>query len=137
MIENITNKLFEEIVQRDKKRKPDASASLKMCLSIRKILMDTVSISAKSKRQHWVSIHKNKNHYTASRYSNPDFTYRIHIERVYETLKALGYLKEIKAGLFTDKERYLTRYEATPKLIALIESDGVAKLPVYKPVVSK
>lgn len=136
MIEDVVEQLFQEIVSQSNKRMPDASATRRMHLSIRKLLMDTISVSAKTKHQHWASIHKNKNHYTASRYSNPDISYRIHIERVYEPLLELGYLKEIKAGLFTDKERYLTRYEATPKLITLIDPNEVAKLPVYKPVIS-
>ena len=136
MIEDVVEQLFQEIVSQNIKRMPDASATRKMHLSILKLLMDTISVSAQTKQQHWASIHKNKNHYTASRYSNPDITYRIHIERVYEPLVELGYLKEIKAGLFTDKERYLTRYEATPKLIALIDPNEVAKLPVHRPVIS-
>ena len=136
MIKDVVEQLFQEILSQNNKRMPDTSATRKMHLSIRKLLMDTISVSAKTKHQHWASIHKNKNHYTASRYSNPDITYRIHIERVYEPLVELGYLKEIKAGLFTDKERYLTRYEATPKLIALIDPNEVAKFPVHKPVIS-
>ena len=136
MIENVIERLFQEIVSHSSKRKPDASAAHKMPVSIRKLLMDSISITAKTKHKHWASIHKNKNHYISSRYNNPDITYRIHIERVYEQLKELGYLREIKAGLFTNKERFLTRYEATNKLIALIEPDEVAKLPISIPVIS-
>lgn len=97
--------------------------------------MDSISLSKKTKRQRWASIHKNSNHYTASRYSNPDLSFRIHVEKVYSSLLKLGYLIEVKAGLYTEKNRFLTRYEATSKLLELFNSDDVATLPVESPVI--
>ena len=58
MIEDVVEQLFQEIVSHSNKRMPDTSATRKMHLSIRKLLMDTISVSAQTKLQHWASIQR-------------------------------------------------------------------------------
>jgi uncharacterized protein YqgV (UPF0045/DUF77 family) len=135
VIEKVIENLFRQVVEVSFRRQPDAKSERKIKISLRKLLMDSVSLSKRAKRQQWASIHKNSNHYTASRYHNPDLTYRVHVERVYSSLLQLGYLLEVKSGLYTEKDRYLTRYEATPKLIALMGSSDIATLPVEQPII--
>jgi hypothetical protein len=134
MIEQVIEALSHQIVSHSYKRKPDSDSLRKIRISIRKILMDCISPSRKAKRQHWASIHKNSNHYISSQYSNPDITYKIHIERVYESLIQLGYLFEVKSGVFDGNVRYLTRYEATDKLTSLFDENTLLTLPVQEQV---
>jgi hypothetical protein len=135
MLEKITNKLFAEVIAYSFRRRPSTNSEQKIKASILKLIMDCVSVSNRAKRQRWASIHKNSNHYLASRYHNPQISYRIHVERVYNSLRDLGYLTEVKAGLFTEKDRYLTRYEATQKLVGLFDPDTRTAIPLSSVVV--
>ena len=134
MLETIIDGLAEKVVSHTYKRKPDSDSQRKIRISIRKILMDSISPSRKAKRQHWASIHKNSNHYASSQYNNPDITYKIHIERVYKSLIRLGYLVEVKPGVFDGNVRLLTRYEATDKLTSLFDEKTLQTLPVQERV---
>jgi hypothetical protein len=48
-----------------------------------------------------------------------EITFRIHVNRAYQTLVMLGYLVEVKKGVNAEGVKFLTRYEATNKLIDL------------------
>ena len=118
---------------RQRKMNPQGFAKLE--LSVRKLVMDSVSISKGQKKQKWASIHLNKNHYVSSRYQNELITYRIHVERAYHGMIELGYLRELKSGVNTPTVKYLTRYEATDKLVSVFKTDDLSSLAVTKPVI--
>ena len=42
----------------------------------------------------------------------------------------LGYLQEVKKGIHTSNIGFLTRYEATKKLISLFTEEQISTLPV-------
>ena len=116
-------------------RKMSGASFAKLELSVRKLVMDSVSISKGQKKQKWASIHLNKNHYISSRYQNELITYRIHVERAYRGLIQLGYLQEVKSGLNTPTVKYLTRYEATDNLVSLFQENELSSLAVSNPVI--
>lgn len=128
------NQLAIEI-ERLRPRKMASQGFTKLELSVRKLVMDSVSISKGQKKQKWASIHLNKNHYVLSRYQNEHITYRIHVERAYHGMIALGYLREVKSGVNTPTVKYLTRYEATDKLVSIFKTDDLSSLAVTKPVI--
>ena len=71
-IEQIIDNLFLQVVEVSFRRQPNHNSQRKIKTSLKKIIMDSISLSKKTKRQRWASIHKNSNHYTESRYSNPE-----------------------------------------------------------------
>lgn len=101
--------------------------------SVCKLVRDSVAVSIGRARKGYASIRLNANAYTESRYQK-GLSYRIHVERAYRGLQALGYLRETKKGVSDGVYgRYLTRYEATNKLIDLFGKDSLNTLVVLLP----
>ena len=115
----VVDQLVEEVQVSCKQRRLGEKDVPKLQASVSKLIADSVAITKGRKQRRWASIHLNSLHYTASRYHNSDITYRIHVGRAYETLVELKYLTEVKAGVYSETNRFLTRYEATDKLIDL------------------
>lgn len=115
----VVDQLVEEVQTSCAKRRLGKGDLPKLHASVAKLVTDSVAITKGRKQKRWASIHLNSLHYSASRYHNPEITYRIHVERAYDTLIGLQYLTEVKAGVYSNANRYLTRYEATDKLIDL------------------
>lgn len=134
MPKEIINQIARQI-ELIRSRKMSSEGFIKLEASVRKLVMDSVSISKGQKKQKWASIHLNKNHYVSSRYQNEHITYRIHVERAYHGMIELGYLRELKSGVNTPTVKYLTRYEATDKLVSLFKADDLSSLAVTKPVI--
>lgn len=134
MPKEVINQLARQIEQL-RPRKMAKEGLVKLELSVRKLLMDSVSISKGQKKQKWASIHLNKNHYVSSRYQNKLISYRIHVERAYHGMIELGYLREVKSGVNTSTVKYLTRYEATDKLVSLFKAEELSSLAVTNPVI--
>ena len=111
--------LVQEVQKHSGKRKLGSGDLSKLRKSIAKIISDSVAITKGHKRGRWASIHKTTAHYSVSRYHNADITFRIHVHRAYQTLIMLGYLAEVKKGVNAEGAKFLTRYEATDKLIDL------------------
>ena len=95
----VVDKLVEEVQNSCKKRRLGRNDLSKLRASVAKLVTDSVAITKGRKQRRWASIHKMAGHYTASRYHNPEITYRIHVERAYDTLIGLQYLTEVKAGV--------------------------------------
>ncbi|MEK9701004.1 MAG: hypothetical protein VW829_03220 [Deltaproteobacteria bacterium] len=91
--------------------------------SIEKLITDSIPlIVGRTKVHRYASIHKRSNYYSGHRYE-PSLTYKIHIKTAYEGMISLGYLKEEKKGVSEGAlGKYLTRYSATPSLLALFGS---------------
>ena len=115
----VVDQLVGEVQANCAKRRLGKGDLPKLRASVTKLVTDSVAITKGRKQKRWASIHLNSLHYSASRYQNPEITYRIHVDRAYNTLTGLQYLTEVKAGVYSDANRYLTRYEATDKLIDL------------------
>lgn len=98
--------------------------------SISTIVRDAVQAFNPAQNNSWASIQKTSNYYSSNRYQNAHYGYKTHIKRSYEGLIALGYIKEVKKGVYTDYARLLTRYVATKKLISLFQSEDIETLPV-------
>lgn len=126
--------LLVEAVQSGCEKRRLAGKDLpKLRASITKLVTDSVAITKGRKQKRWASIHKMAGYYTASQYHNAEITYRIHVERAYQTLIELGYLAELKAGVYTKANRYLTRYEATDKMVSLFSERERTSLHEYAP----
>ena len=105
----------------------------KLTRSVRRLVGDSVSVYHETSNLFGLaSIHKASGHYSSSRYTK-GLSYRIHVQRAYEGLKELGYLKEMKRGFFDGSKGLLTRYQATRKLIDLFEGIDIRVLPVLIP----
>ena len=105
----------------------------KLTASVSKLIRDTVGLRLGRSRSQWASIHKGKTHYKKSRYIS-NVTYDIHIGRAYDGMIKLGYLNLVKAGASSGAVgRYLTRYEATDKLINLIGIQDLTTLSALLP----
>ena len=129
----VITQLIQELTKpADSKRN---SSQQKLRISLKKIIMDSVSQTNKSAKNRWASIHLNRSHYSSSRYQNSDITYRIHVERAYKGMLKLGYLRQVKAGLNTPRVKYLTRYEATEKLVSLFQVNQLGVLAVEKSII--
>ena len=116
--EQIVDHIVEE-VQADSSRKLVEDLP-KLTASVTKLIRDTVGLRLGRSRRQWASIHKGKTHYTKSRYISK-ITYNIHIGRAYDGMISLGYLNLVKAGASSGiVGHYLTRYEATDKLVNLL-----------------
>jgi len=134
MPKEVINQLARKIEQL-RPRKMTSEGFNKLELSVKKLVMDSVSVSKGQRKQKWASIHLNKNHYVSSRYQNELITYRIHVERAYQGMIELGYLREVKPGVNTPTVKYLTRYEATDKLVSLFKPEELSSLAVSKSVI--
>ena len=129
--EQIVDHIVEEI-QADSSRKLVEDLP-KLTASVTKLIRDTVGLRLSRSRSQWASIHKGKTHYKKSRYISK-FTYDIHIGRAYDGMIKLGYLNLVKAGASSGAVgRYLTRYEATDKLINLIGIQDLTTLSALLP----
>ena len=116
--EQIVDQIVDEI-QADSSRKLVEDLP-KLTASVTKLIRDTVGLRLGRSRRQWASIHKGKTHYTKSRYISK-ITYNIHIGRAYDGMISLGYLNLVKAGASSGiVGHYLTRYEATDKLVNLL-----------------
>ena len=134
MPKEIINQLARQIEQL-RPRKMASEGFIKLELSVKKLVMDSVSVSKGQKKQKWASIHLNNNHYVSSRYQNELITYRIHVKRAYHSMIELGYLREVKPGVNTPTVKFLTRYEATDKLVSLFKPEELSRLAVSNPVI--
>ena len=105
----------------------------KLKYSVEKLIRDSVSIRHSTNQKALASIHLGKDQYKASTY-NEMLTYRIHVERCFNGMIELGYLKIEKKGVNTsDGKRYLTRYSATQKMVNLFPNSLGKALPVLIP----
>ena len=69
----------------------------KLKYSVEKLVRDSVAIKHSPKRKALASIHLGRERYKASSY-NTMLTYRIHVERCFEGMIELGYLRLEKKG---------------------------------------
>ena len=105
----------------------------KLKYSVEKLIRDSVSIRHSTHRKALASIHLGKDHYKASIY-NEMLTYRIHVERCFNGMIELGYLKKEKRGVYYPKgKRYLTRYSATKKLLDRFPKSLGTAMPAFVP----
>jgi len=105
----------------------------KLKYSVEKLIRDSVSIRHSTNQKALASIHLGKGHYKASIY-NEMLTYRIHIERCFNGMIELGYLKKEKRGVYYPKgKRYLTRYSATKKLLDRFPKSLGTAMPAFVP----
>ena len=132
MFEQIVDHIVEEIQAFPDRRKLVKDLP-KLTASVTKLIRDTVGLRLSRSRSQWASIHKGKTHYKKSRYIS-EVTYDIHIGRAYDGMIKLGYLNLVKAGASSGAVgRYLTRYEATDKLINLIGIQDLTTLSALLP----
>ena len=125
-LENAVILLTNLVQENCGKRKLGGADLLKLRRSVVALISDSVAITKGRRRKRWASIHKRSGWYTASRYHDADITYKIHVKRAYETLISLGYLVQIKRGVYDENSKFLTRYEAADILIDLFsEADRV------------
>ena len=130
--EQIVDHIVEEIQAFPDRRKLVKDLP-KLTASVSKLIRDTVGLRLGRSRSQWASIHKGKAHYKKSPYISK-FTYDIHIGRAYDGMIKLGYLNLVKAGASSGAVgRYLTRYEATDKLINLIGIQDLTTLSALLP----
>lgn len=134
VVDQIVNEL-QEMVWSDGKRKKRLKGDKLDSLhhSVEKLVSDTVSLVYSKKRRSNASIHKALGHYKHSRY-NQNLSYRIHIHRAYDGMCDLGYLNLVLKGASDGAHgKYLTRYEATPKLLSLFSAEEQELCPVIIP----
>jgi hypothetical protein len=102
-------------------------------VSVRKLVRDTLGVCFGCKRAGNASIHLNKNDYSNGKLGDI-LTYRYHVERAYSSLLNLGYLAQVKKGVSNGLVgKYLTRYRATPKLLAMFSTINSIELPAILP----
>ena len=119
-------------VEHRKKRLGSKTAD-KLLRSIERLVRDSVAVSYRRAKSGYSSINLNSNAYTESRYQR-GLSYRVHIERAYRGLMALGYLRQTQNGASNGTVgRYLTRYEATKKLTDLFGDKDLETLAVLMP----
>ena len=132
MFEQVVDHIVEEIQVFPDRRKLVKDLP-KLTASVSKLIRDTVGLRLSRSRNQWASIHKGKAHYKKSPYISK-FTYDIHIGRAYDGMIKLGYLNLVKAGASSGAVgRYLTRYEATDKLINLFGVKDLTTLSALLP----
>ena len=132
MFEQIVDHIVEEIQAFPDRRKLVKDLP-KLTASVTKLIRDTVGLRLSRSRNQWASIHKGKTHYKKSLYISK-VTYDIHIGRAYDGMIKLGYLNLVKAGASSGAVgRYLTRYEATDKLINLFGIQDLTTLSALLP----
>jgi hypothetical protein len=134
-IEDIVSKISSEIQSLTGSDSIKAGRKLKgadlerLQWSISKLIFDSVAIRLTNGRKAVASIHLRKDRYKASRYQNA--SYRIHVERAFVGMQALGYLKISQRGYFGNEgHTYITRYFATKKLLELFRDKDSRTLPV-------
>jgi hypothetical protein len=117
MFQQIVNEIVEEIQALRDRRRLGKGSLPKLTASVAKLVRDSAGLRLTKGRKQEASIHKATGHYTGSRY-NLTYTYRIHIDRAYEGMIKLGYLRETKKGASDGAVgKFLTRYVATSKLM--------------------
>ena len=100
--------------------------------SVEKFVRDSVSIRFKTSTG-YASVHKNANDYSNGRMGK-QLSYKITVVRAFEGMVGLGYLRVTQQGASNGTHgRYLTRYEATLKLMAEFASVDAEILPVLIP----
>jgi len=132
MFEQIVDQIVEEIQALPNRRRLVKELP-KLTASVTKLMRDTIGLRLSRSRSQWASIHKGKTHYKKSRYISK-ITYDIHIGRAYDGMIVLGYLNLVKAGASSGAVgRYLTRYEATDKLVKLLGTQDYTTLSALLP----
>ena len=105
----------------------------KLKYSVEKLVRDSVAIRHIPKRKTLASVHLGRDRYKASIY-NKMLTYRIHVERCFDGMIELGYLRlEKKGANGSAGNRFLTRYSATDKLLNKFPASLDKALPVIIP----
>ena len=105
----------------------------KLKYSVEKLVRDSVAIKHSPKRKALASIHLGRERYKASTY-NTMLTYRIHVERCFQGMIEIGYLRLEKKGYHDPAgNRFLTRYSATSKLLSKFPAKLSKALPVFIP----
>lgn len=109
-------------------RKLGGIHAIKLRKSVEKFVRDSVPLRFK-KPAGYASVRRNSNSYSKGALG-PHFTYRITVKRAFDGMVKLGYLRVTKAGVSDGPiGRYLTRYEATEKLMAFFEAFDAKVLP--------
>ena len=121
------------------KRRLKGDGLEKLHYSVECLVRDCMAVVLQRKRKGEAAIRKGQYHYSANR---PDkmLTYSIHIERAFEGLVELGYLKVTKLGYFDRRGRKdgtptsrLSRYIASDRLLGLFAADELKALPTIIP----
>jgi len=119
MFKQIVDHIVEEVQALPDRRRLVKNLP-KLTASVTKLIRDTVGLRLSRSHRQWASIHKGKTHYKKSDYISK-LTYDIHIGRAYDGMIKLGYLNLVKAGASSGAVgHFLTRYEATDKLVKLL-----------------
>ncbi|WP_281993535.1 hypothetical protein [Sulfitobacter geojensis] len=137
LFQSVCDQIVEELQALPKpdgtsQRRVKGDAAVKLKKSVEKFVRDSVSVQFKNPPG-YASVHKNANDYSKGALGKY-FSHRITVKRAFEGMEFLGYLKTTKAGVSVGAAgRYLTRYEATPKLMGLLRAVDVKILPVLIP----
>ncbi|MDC1075512.1 hypothetical protein OAQ35_00940 [Litorivicinus sp.] len=130
-LDEVVLQLVEEIQNTSTVRRVSGDNLRKLSRSVKKLVSDSLSVHGEKPSSFgFASLHKNRNRYSSSRYSRR-LSYRIHVERAYNGLTRLGYIREVKRGYFDGFGGYLTRYSATEKLRQLFADIDLRLLPVF------
>ena len=106
---------------------------IKLEYSVTNLVRDSVSIRLSSKSKPSAAIDLNSNRYTANQYQK-QLSYKIHIQRAFHGMIALGYLRVTSKGYYGDEGNNLrTRYAATQKLLSKFEAIDRRILPTIIP----
>ncbi len=113
-------------------RKLSGTNKAKLLKSVEKLVRDSVSVQFKSPPG-YASIHLNANDYSEGKLGK-HLSYRITVGRAFTGMQKLGYLVITKHGVSDGTHgRYLTRYEATSKLMEKFRDVDPVTLPVIIP----
>ena len=121
------------------KRRLKGDGLEKLHYSVECLVRDCLAVVLQRKLKSEAAIRKGQHYYSSNR---PDqmLTYSIHIERAFEGLVELGYLKVTKLGYFDRRGRKdgtptsrLSRYIASDRLLDLFTEDELKALPVIIP----
>ena len=135
IVDSITDELQDMIWLGESKprRRLKGEHLNKLKYSVEKLVRDSVAIKHSPKRKALASIHLGRERYKASTY-NTMLTYRIHVERCFEGMIEIGYLRLEKKGYHDPAgNRFLTRYSATSKLLSKFPAKLSKALPVFIP----
>ena len=133
ILETIVDRLVIELntyfTQVGKKQVKSKLSNLK--LSVKTLIGNVLISENKVSGQGYASIHLSPNWYSDSTRYRTKHSYRIFVERAYRGLIHLGYLQQSKNGASKGTVGlYLTRYQATTKLLSLFDSKSLIELPV-------